>query len=186
MRVTHQNRGFTRERERERESKNVFKKGIPIGNLTSQLFANVYLNVFDQFMNHELKVKKYARYTDDFVIIAQDPVYLNSLIGPIQEFLNTKLKLALHPRKVTIRKHSQGIDFLGYVILPHYQILRARTRKRMWRKMRSKMAELEEGRINQKTFNACVQSYLGVLSHGSGFNLSQQLKNEFSSLKFDF
>ena len=93
---------------------------MPIGNLTSQLFANLYLNQFDQFVKHKLKVKHYARYTDDFVIVAQDPNYLKSLLEPIKLFLAARLKLELHPNKVEVRKCSHGIDFLGYVALPHY------------------------------------------------------------------
>ena len=79
-----------RERERERESKNTPKIGLPIGNLTSQLFANLYLNQFDQFVKHKLKVKHYARYTDDFVIVAQDPNYLKSLLEDAKNCMNLR------------------------------------------------------------------------------------------------
>ncbi len=89
------------ERERESFSTPVVKgRGIPIGNLTSQLFANIYLNEFDQFVKHELKVKYYCRYTDDFVIVSSNAKYLQKLLPPIQEFLENNLKLKLHPNKV--------------------------------------------------------------------------------------
>lgn len=86
---------------------NLFKRrGVPIGNLTSQIFANIYMNEFDQFIKHKLKVKYYARYTDDFIIISANRTYLKNLIIPIQEFLMTKLCLELHPNKVLIAKHN--------------------------------------------------------------------------------
>ena len=74
-------------RERERESTFPARKGVPIGNLTSQIFANVYMNVFDQFVKHDLKVKYYARYTDDFAIISDNKNYLKELLVPIKLFL---------------------------------------------------------------------------------------------------
>ncbi|MFA5987883.1 MAG: reverse transcriptase/maturase family protein, partial [Candidatus Paceibacterota bacterium] len=95
-----------------------YQKGLPIGNLTSQLFANIYLNKLDQFVKHELKIKHYIRYTDDFVIISRDKLYLENLIEPIRSFLLDELALELHPNKIFIRKFHQGIDFLGYIVLP--------------------------------------------------------------------
>ncbi|MBT9171598.1 MAG: Group II intron-encoded protein LtrA [Actinobacteria bacterium] len=82
------------------------RKGLPIGNLTSRLFANIYLNEFDQFIEHKLKVKHYIRYTDDFVIVAGDKPYLENLIMPIRTFLSNKLALELHPIKL------QSVSFI--------------------------------------------------------------------------
>ena len=129
--------------------------GIPIGNLTSQLFANIYLNELDQFVKHKLKVKHYLRYTDDFMILHQNKNYLKELLPEIAEFLREKLKLNLHPNKVFIRKLSQGIDFLGYVVLPYHKILRTKTKKRIFKKVSDKN----------------LQSYLGVLKHCDGYKL---------------
>ncbi len=84
------------------------RHGLPIGNLTSQLFANVYMNEFDQFVKHEMKVKHYARYTDDFVVVSTDIKYLEGLIEPFQNFIGDKLKLTLHPKKISIRDVGQG------------------------------------------------------------------------------
>lgn len=105
------------------------RRGVPIGNLTSQLFANVYMDKFDQYVKHVLKVKHYARYTDDFVIVSESREYLLSLLPQLSDFLNKELKLNMHPNKVEIRKYSEGIDFLGYVIFPHYTKVRKRTVK---------------------------------------------------------
>lgn len=153
-------------------------RGVPIWNLTSQIFANVYMNEFDQFMKHQLKVRYYARYTDDFVIVSKDKDYLHNLLPKIETFLYNSLGLNLHPDKVEIRKYSQGVDFLGYVIFPNHRIIRKRTKKRIFRKWKETMLKHEKGLISSESFNSTLQSYLGVLSHANAYNLSQELKNE--------
>lgn len=152
-------------------------KGIPIGNLTSQLFANVYLDVFDQFIKHELKVARYIRYTDDFVVAAGDKSILWGLLPPIREFLKTTLHLNLHPRKVEIRSYHQGIDFLGYVLRPHHRVLRTRTKRRMLRKLRQKAESCAGDAAAMQSANQSLQSYLGVLSHANAYGLAQELRN---------
>jgi len=134
-------------------------QGIPLGNLTSQYFANIYLNELDKFVKHKLKIKYYIRYTDDFVILNENKDYLKKIINLIREFLRDNLKLSLHPNKIIIRTHHQGIDFLGYVTLPYCRVLRTKTKKRMFK------------RINQNN----IQSYLGVLSHCDSHKLKQKL-----------
>ncbi len=155
------------------------RKGLPIGNLTSQLFANVYLNEFDQFIRHKLKVKNYIRYTDDFVIVAEDKPYLENLIAPVRTFLSDKLALELHPKKITIRKFHQGVDFLGYVVLPHHRLLRTKTKQRIFRKLEKRIKEYKSGIISKQTLEQSLQSYLGVLSHANTYKLEQELKNQF-------
>lgn len=154
------------------------KKGIPIGNLTSQLFANIYMNEFDQFIKHTLKVKYYVRYTDDFVIVSDNTDYLYSLLPLIRKFLGDKLALNLHPNKISVRKYSQGIDFLGYVILPHHIKLRTKTKRRMLRVLDQKIEEFNNNEISAKTFNQTLQSYYGVLSHADSHKFTQDLKNK--------
>lgn len=154
-------------------------KGVPIGNLTSQLFANVYMNEFDQFMKHKLRVKNYLRYTDDFVVVSNDRNYLESLILLISEFLKESLTLNLHPNKVTIRKLHQGIDFLGYIVLPHYRQLRAKTKKRILKRIFRRVCEYKQGIIPYATVEQSLQSYLGVLSHADTYAFSNDLKNQY-------
>src|SRR3989338_162192 len=89
--------------------------GLPLGNLTSQLFSNVYLNEFDQFVKHKLKVKYYIRYADDFIIFLQNKSYLENIIPLIGSFLQNDLKLTLHPNKIFIKTLYSGIDFLGWI-----------------------------------------------------------------------
>lgn len=145
--------------------------GIPIGNLTSQIFANIYLNELDQFIKHKLKIKFYIRYCDDFVILASSKGYLESLILKIEKFLRENLKLSLHENKIIIRKYNQGIDFLGYIVLPHYILPRTKTKRRLLKKLQEKMG--------QPNFNQSLQSYLGYLSHANTYRIANQIKNKF-------
>ena len=136
------------------------------------------MNCFDQFMKHELKVKHYARYTDDFVIVSPDRIYLESLINPIQDFLQNHLLLNLHPKKISIRKYAYGVDFLGYVILPYCRLIRKRTWKRALRKFRAKVRDHKEGKIPEENVKQSLQSYLGMLSHADAHDLAEILKNQ--------
>ena len=140
-------------------------KGIPLGNVTSQLFSNIYLNELDQFIKHNLKVKYYLRYADDFVILSGKRKYLQGLLPQINKFLDVNLKLQLHDQKVSIRRWSKGTDFLGYVIFPYHTILRTKTKKRILKKIKERRRELSKGVIDEKTFEQTLQSYLGVLKH---------------------
>jgi hypothetical protein len=153
-------------------------KGVPLGNLTSQLFANVYLNEFDQFMKHTLKARQYIRYADDFVVLHPQRERCLQMVTYIQTFLENRLKLALHPRKIIVRKFSQGVDFLGYVCFPHYRVPRLATEKRIYRKIRKKVELVGTGELAPESFRQTVHSYLGVLSHSNSFRLRQDLENQ--------
>ncbi len=153
-------------------------KGIPIGNLTSQLFANVYMNEFDQFVKHQLHVLHYARYTDDFVIVSSDRKYLESLVSPVASLLRERLKLELHPQKISIRSYRQGIDFLGYIILPHHIVIRTKTRRRIFRKLKERAVEYRKGAITEAQFDGVMRSYLGVLSHANAYDIRTELLNK--------
>jgi retron-type reverse transcriptase len=155
------------------------RRGVPIGNLTSQVFANIYMNEFDQFVKQALLVKNYARYTDDFVIVSDDRTYLETLLPLIQEFLKDKLRLELHPKKITIRKYHEGIDFLGYVIFPHHIKLRSKTKRKIPRKIRERIRLYKNGVITEASLRSSLASYLGVLSHANAYELSNDIKNKF-------
>ena len=129
-------------------------------------------------MKHKLKIKFYLRYTDDFVIVHHGENYLERLIPRIDCFLQDKLKLHLHPNKVTLRKLSWGADFLGYIILPHYRLLRVKTKKRMLRKVESKIQEYQRGKISRKILEQTLYSYLGVLKHCDSQKIKEELKNK--------
>lgn len=150
-------------------SSEIYGKGIclPLGNFTSQLFANVYMNVFDQFVKYKLKVKYYIRYADDFVFLSADKKYLENLIPEIREFLIKELKLTLHPTKISLRTVSVGIDFFGWKHFTDHSILRQTTQRRMLR------------RIKEISTNETLQSYLGLLKHGNSVKVKEELLNEF-------
>jgi len=136
-----------------------FPKGLPLGNLTSQLLVNIYMNEFDQYVKHKLKVKYYIRYADDFVVLSEDKKYLENVLKQMKEFLENNLKLTMHPNKVFIKTIYSGVDFLGWVHFSKYRILRTSTKRRMFRNLR-----------NNKKLNS-VESYLGMLSHGNSYKL---------------
>lgn len=140
---------------------------MPLGNLTSQLFANVYLNVFDQFVKHKLKAKYYIRYADDFVFLSDDREYLKNLIPEIQAFLSEKLKLTLHPSKLFLQTVFSGVDFLGWKHFVDHRLLRQTTRKRMLK------------RIALSPTNETLQSYLGLLRYGNSVKAKEELLNEY-------
>jgi retron-type reverse transcriptase len=139
-----------------------FEKGLPLGNLTSQLFSNIYLNEFDKFVKHKLKIKYYIRYADDFVIFSEDKEYLKNLISKIREFLQNKLKLTLHPDKIFIKTLNSGMDFLGWVNFFDHRILRTSTKKRMLNKIKEN--------FDYKSLN----SYLRLLNHGNAIKILSQ------------
>lgn len=142
-------------------------KGLPLGNLTSQLLVNIYMNEFDQYVKHRLKVKHYIRYADDFVVLSQNKQELEDLLIHINYFLEDDLKLTLHPNKVYIKTISSGLDFLGFVHFSHHRVLRISTKKRMVK------------RLQNNPTKETVQSYLGLLGHGETHDLRQNLVNNF-------
>jgi len=139
--------------------------GIPLGNITSQLFANIYLNELDKYIKQELKIKYYIRYCDDFLILSTNRNYLKNLICKVGDYLDKKLNLSLHPNKITITKYRQGIDFLGYIIFPYHRVLRVKTKKRMIRNIQQRLLCYNKGEITKESFNQTVKSYAGVLKH---------------------
>ncbi len=141
-------------------------KGLPLGNLTSQLLVNIYMNEFDQFVKHDLKVKCFIRYADDFVILSDDCAALVKLLPKVSQFLSEHLKLSLHPDKVFMRTYASGVDFLGWVHFPDHRVLRASTKRRMLRN------------ISARPDNDMVrESYRGMLSHGNSQILWSQIQN---------
>lgn len=137
--------------------------GLPLGNLTSQLFSNVYLNVFDHWIKHKLKAKYYVRYADDCIVLSQDKKWLEKIIFQIEDFLLMKLGLVLHPSKIILKTFSSGMDFLGWTHYPHHKTIRKQTKKRMFRKI-----------YNQPT-PEIMQSYLGLLSHGKTYKIRNEV-----------
>lgn len=141
--------------------------GLPLGNLTSQLLVNVYMNEFDQWVKHKLKAKRYVRYADDFVFLSHDKRELERAIRYIIGKLS-QLKLTLHPDKVYIKTYASGIDFLGWVHFPDHQVLRTASKRRMLRRLKRVQALTGDEASRQE---AVVQSYRGMLRYGNAKKL---------------
>jgi len=140
-------------------------KGLPLGNLTSQLFSNIYMNKFDQYVKHQLKVEYYVRYADDFVILSQDKKWLEDAVPAISNFLSDNIKLQLHPDKVFIKTIASGVDFLGWINFPDHKVLRNNTKRRMFRNIVNKQGRFET-----------VQSYLGLIKHGNADKIRRDIQ----------
>lgn len=110
--------------------------GLPIGSLTSQFFANVYLNELDQFVKHTLKARAYLRYVDDFCLLADDPATLLGWKAQIEAFLHERLRLTQHPHKVVLQRSAQGVDFLGQIVFPHHSLMRQRSVRALRKRIR--------------------------------------------------
>ena len=137
--------------------------GLPLGNLTSQLLVNIYMNKFDQLVKHKLKIKHYIRYADDFIILSEDRDWLLHILPKLADFLEEELKLQLHPDKVFIKTLASGVDWLGWVNFPMHRVLRTSTKRRMFKKVA----------ISQKP--ETLNSYLGLLKHGNTHQLKKRI-----------
>lgn len=153
-----------------------FPTGLPLGNLTSQLFVNIYMNKFDQFAKHKLKAKHYIRYADDFVFLSQNKNQLENQIPIIEKFLQEELNLEMHPNKVFLKTLATGVDFLGMITFPNYRILRTKTKRRIIKKLKDKKRNLQSNLISEESFNHSVQSYLGILKHCEGHKIERKIE----------
>ena len=138
-------------------------KGLPLGNLTSQLLVNIYMNEFDQFVKHTLTAKQYVRYADDFVFLSHNKAQIKRILRCIEVFLEDELKLHLHPRKVSLETFASGIDFLGWVHFANHRVLRTVTKRRMLKC------------VEETEDEAVIQSYVGLLKYGNAKKLHQQM-----------
>ncbi|MGV7193761.1 reverse transcriptase domain-containing protein [Xanthomonas axonopodis] len=161
--------------------------GLPIGNLSSQFFANVYLDALDQFVKHTLKAKRYLRYVDDFVLFHHDRAQLQAWQTEIEEFLHQTLRLRLKA-DIRLRRLTDGLDFLGYVIHPTHTL----ARQRVVGHVRTAMAEWEGKHVQGSTIKATPQdlrdirarlaSYVGHLRHANSYRLRHRLVQRFAWL----
>jgi retron-type reverse transcriptase len=141
-------------------------KGLPLGNLTSQLFVNIYLDHLDKFIKHRLRAKHYLRYCDDFLLLGQEKDELIGYFIEVNQFLKNKLNLLLHPEKIILRKLIWGINFVGYNALPYYSLPRKKTIRRILKKIDYYKEH------DPKYLKKCLPSYLGYLRHIDGYKLS--------------
>ena len=149
--------------------------GLPIGNLTSQFFANVYMDVLDHFIVEELGFKYYVRYVDDFVIVDVDQYKLRALISKVECFLQTKLKLHIHPRKIILQEIRKGVDFLGYFIKPSHILVRQKVVRRFKKRLHQ---NIDKDGLLPVSNIPMIQSYLGHFGHANSFRLKRHLCGE--------
>ncbi len=157
--------------------------GLPIGNLTSQFFSNVYLNVLDQFVKHKLHCKFYLRYVDDFVIIFESPKCLNIFFNSINTHIQLNLKLKLHPLKKLINTVTQGVNFVGFFVLPERILLRKRTINKIRHCIKSWRQKYNPfGQCQLKNFFKSMNSYFGMMINLKSFNLRFYFGRNINSL----
>lgn len=154
------------------------RRGLPIGNLTSQFFANIYLNPFDHFIHEQLKISKYIRYVDDFALFDQDKQKLQNARRRLEAFLDS-LRLKIHPIKSQLFKTEQGANFLGFRIFPEYIRVRNENLRRGRRRLRRMRREYQAGKISQAEIERSRQSWWAHLDYGNTWRLREQI---FTSL----
>ena len=152
--------------------------GLPIGNLTSQLYSNVYLNVFDQYVKRGLGCRHYGRYVDDSTMIDPDREWLLAQVPKVREFLWDELGLELHQGKVHIQEVHKGVEFLGTFVKPYREYVSNRTLERMQKKLQQVNLRNREAALRS------VNSYLGIMSHTASYNLRRSMfgEGEFAEL----
>jgi hypothetical protein len=142
--------------------------GLPIGNLSSQVFANFYLNIFDHFVKHDLGMRYYGRYVDDFVLVHESREHLASLIPVIHNFLEIELALEMHPKKIYLQHYSHGVHYLGAVIKPNRLYVGKRTKGNFYESIMRHNAAVAghvPSSAERAAFRASMNSYLGVMGH---------------------
>lgn len=145
-------------------------RGIPVGNLSSQLFANVYLNELDQYVKHKLRIRHYMRYMDDFIIILEDKEELRRVLADIRAFIENELHLTLNP-KTDIFPVKNGVDFVGYRHFHSHRKVRKSSVKRMKRRAR----RYQRGRMPRERFVLTLVSWLGHIAHADTWNLRKKI-----------
>lgn len=157
----------------------LYNRGMPIGNLTSQMFANIYLNELDQYCKHVLHINLYIRYVDDVIVLWPDKKELFAIKDEIEEFLNQKLHLELN-LKTSIRPARLPVTFVGAVITPTTIRIRKSTRQRMFRRIRFIQKIYQAGLLTWEKVNNTMQSYFGLIKHFTAGNLLRKIIDEFS------
>ncbi len=149
------------------------RHGLPIGNLTSQFLANVYLNGFDHFVKEKLKISQYVRYVDDFALFSDDYDLLKAARLAIEDYLVT-LRLKIHPIKSQLVETKQGANFLGFRVLPHCIRVRNENLKRARRRFRNLQVDLAQGKITIWDVSRSIRSWVAHLEHGDTWRLREK------------
>lgn len=158
-------------------------KGMPLGNLTSQFFANVYLNELDQYVKHHLKAEYYIRYVDDFVILHHDSAILQAYKERIDTFLRKELALELHPDKSSIKQLHRGVGFLGFRIFEHHKLVRKKNLNRFHRRFETFKADYKLGFLERERVITSIEGWIAYIKHANTYkyrrHLIRQLNHHF-------
>lgn len=157
--------------------------GLPIGNLTSQIFANFYLNEFDHYIKSTLGIRYYGRYVDDFFIVHRDKSYLRGLIPVLESFLFEHLELKIHPKKIYLQHYSKGVKFLGAYIKPGRIYISNRTKGNFYNSVVSHNSIVKDNKPSCEeimSIQCSMNSYLGLLKHYSSYNIRYNTLSKLS------
>lgn len=163
--------------------------GLPIGNLTSQLFSNIYMDILDKYITQDLMVEHYGRYVDDFVLIHRDKKYLFSLVEKIKIFLNDVLHLTLHPKKIYFQHYSKGVKFLGAYMKPYVKYVDKRTKNNFYKlinKINNELILYSSDDVYLKKIRNSINSYLGTMVHFSSYRLRTKILSQLNSLFYKY
>jgi hypothetical protein len=155
---------------------------MPLGNLTSQFFANVYLDELDQFVKHTLKTKYYIRYVDDFVILHRDRGQLGRWKEEITAFLHERLELELHPEKSKIIPMGNGITLLGFRVFYHYKLLKKSNARRIWKRLEKFKHWHDNGEVSRKEIVQSLEGWLAYAGFADSYNLRRKIVAKFNDL----
>ena len=158
------------------------EKGMPLGNLTSQFFANVYLNELDYFVKHELKAKYYIRYVDDFVILHRGRKTVEELQHKIDLFLKENLKIELHPEKSKIVLLRNGITLLGFRIFCHHRLLKKSNSRRIWKRLERFKQKYEDGEIEREEIVQSMEGWFAYTKFANTYNFRKRVAAKFNEL----
>ena len=163
--------------------------GLPIGNLTSQVFGNVYLNDFDHFVKKKLNIKYYGRYVDDMLFVHEDRDYLSEIIPNLEEQASLA-GLRLHPNKIVLKPVEEGIYFLGQIIKPYRTYISSRTKNNFYQAIQKiNKSFANEPQITWEQLcdiRATIYSYLGIMRHANSFNLRKAMLARLTGRFYDF
>jgi len=153
--------------------------GFPIGNVTSQVFSNIYMNELDQYVKHTVRALYYLRYTDDFLLLSNKQDFLVDALEKIQGFLEGSLHLGLHPHKITLAPHQGGIDWLGYHLFFDHRLLRTTTKRRMFQRLYARTCSYIHQAITFENIKQTAASYIGMLAHATQHRISIAITKMF-------
>lgn len=163
----------------------VEKKGIPIGNYTSQYFANIYLNELDYFVKHKLKIKYYIRYMDDFVLLVKDKEEAISKFLKITNFLKEKLDLDIN-HKSKYYPSDMGVDFCGYRVFYTHKLIRNRSKRKIRSNIKKWKRLNKKGKLNLQNLESSFQSWKAHIKHANSYNLEKKYSNKIDDILIEY